>query len=103
MRGIVRLEVKRLEKRLTERQITMEMTDGALNYLTDIGYDPVYGARPLKRAIQRELETIVAKGILRGDFTDGDTISVDADDNGLVVNKVVNAGSVMKAMSGTFE
>jgi ATP-dependent Clp protease ATP-binding subunit ClpB len=99
----VKLEVKRLEKRLAERQITMDMTDAALNHLADIGYDPVYGARPLKRAIQRELETIVARGILKGEFMDGDMIHVDADDTGLVVNKVVNAGSMMKAMSGTFE
>jgi ATP-dependent Clp protease ATP-binding subunit ClpB len=99
----VKLEVKRLGKRLAERQITMDMTDAALNYLADIGYDPVYGARPLKRAIQRELETIVARGILKGDFTDGDTISVTADDSGLIVDKVVDAEIFTKAMSGTFE
>ena len=81
----------------------MKMTDAALNYLADVGYDPVYGARPLKRAIQRELETILARGILKGDFADGDTIAVDADDSHLIVNKVVNAGTMMKAMSGTFE
>ena len=65
MRGIVALEVQRLEQRLADRQITMTLTTSALDYLTDVGFDPVYGARPLKRAIQRELETSTAQGILR--------------------------------------
>jgi ATP-dependent Clp protease ATP-binding subunit ClpB len=90
LRGIVSLEVKRLENRLADRQIKMTLTNNALDFLTDTGFDPVYGARPLKRAIQRELETSAAQGILRGDFTDGDTILVDANVNGLVINKVVD-------------
>jgi len=95
LRGIVRLEVTRLEQRLADRQISMTLTDDALDYLTDIGFDPVYGARPLKRAIQRELETITAKGILKGDFTDGDTILVRAHDNGLVIEKVTDVTPLM--------
>ena len=51
----------------------------ALDFLAEVGYDPVYGARPLKRAIQRELETQIAKAILRGEFTEGDTIFVDVE------------------------
>lgn len=85
LRGIVELEVRKLEKRLIERDISMTMTEAALDALTNIGFDPVYGARPLKRAIQRELETSVAKGILRGDFADGDEITIDADENGAIV------------------
>ncbi|HEY9823851.1 MAG TPA: ATP-dependent chaperone ClpB [Stenomitos sp.] len=77
LRNIVKLQVKRLEKRLQERKISLKMSDAALDLLADIGYDPVYGARPLKRTIQRELETTMAKGILRGDFVDGDVIFVD--------------------------
>ena len=65
LRGIVALEVQRLEQRLADRQITMTLTASALDYLTDVGFDPVYGARPSKRAIQRELETSTAQGILR--------------------------------------
>jgi ATP-dependent Clp protease ATP-binding subunit ClpB len=95
LRGIVRLEVTRLEQRLADLQISMTLTDDALDYLTDIGFDPVYGARPLKRAIQRELETITAKGILKGDFTDGDTILVRAHDNGLVIEKVTDVTPLM--------
>jgi ATP-dependent Clp protease ATP-binding subunit ClpB len=77
LRNIVKLQVKRLEKRLQERKMALKLSDAALDLLAEVGYDPVYGARPLKRTIQRELETTMAKGILRGDFVDGDTIFVD--------------------------
>jgi ATP-dependent Clp protease ATP-binding subunit ClpB len=77
LRSIVKLQVKRLEKRLQERKMALKLSDAALDLLAEVGYDPVYGARPLKRTIQRELETTMAKGILRGDFVDGDTIFVD--------------------------
>jgi len=106
LRGIVRLEVNRLEKRLADRQISMTITDGALDFLTEVGFDPVYGARPLKRTIQRELETTVAKAILRGDFMDGDAIIVDGNDDGITVTKAINAvieedASTLRA--GTFD
>jgi ATP-dependent Clp protease ATP-binding subunit ClpB len=77
LRNIVKLQVKRLEKRLQERKMALKLSDAALDLLAEVGYDPVYGARPLKRTIQRELETTMAKSILRGDFVDGDTIFVD--------------------------
>jgi ATP-dependent Clp protease ATP-binding subunit ClpB len=77
IRSIVKLQAKRLEKRLQERKMTLKLSDAALDVLAEVGYDPVYGARPLKRAIQRELETVIAKSILRGEFADGDTIFVD--------------------------
>jgi ATP-dependent Clp protease ATP-binding subunit ClpB len=77
LRNIVKLQVKRLEGRLQERKMSLKLSDAALDLLADVGYDPVYGARPLKRTIQRELETKMAKNILRGDFVDGDTIFVD--------------------------
>lgn len=92
LRQIVKLEARKLEMRLADRQITMNMSESALDHLADVGFDPVYGARPLKRAIQRELETTVAQGILRGDYTDGDTISVDVSmDNKLEIKRDVNA------------
>jgi ATP-dependent Clp protease ATP-binding subunit ClpB len=77
LRRIVQLQVARLGQRLADRKIALKLADAALDFLADIGYDPVYGARPLKRAIQRELETAIAKSILRGEFSDGDTIFVD--------------------------
>lgn len=76
LRGIVVLEVKRLESRLADKSMRMIVTDEALDYLVDIGFDPVYGARPLKRTIQKQLENNMAIGILSGDYADGDTIMV---------------------------
>lgn len=94
LRGIVKLEVERLSKRLADRNISMTLSDSAYDYLTDVGFDPIYGARPLKRAIQRELETSTAQGILRGDFNDGDKILVTAGDNGLNIDKIEDAETV---------
>jgi ATP-dependent Clp protease ATP-binding subunit ClpB len=87
LRKIVKLEARKLEQRLADRDITMDVQDSALDYLADVGFDPVYGARPLKRAIQRELETVVAQGILRGDYFDGDTIVVDVKDEKIDVQR----------------
>ena len=83
LREIVQLQVVRLEKRLAERKMSLKLADAAINFLADVGYDPVYGARPLKRSIQRELETPIAKSILRGEFKDGDTIFVDVENERL--------------------
>ncbi|OUC12860.1 MAG: ATP-dependent chaperone ClpB [Alkalinema sp. CACIAM 70d] len=77
IRNIIRLQVQRLAKRLDDRKMTLKLSDAALDFLADIGYDPVYGARPIKRAIQKEVETAIAKCILRGEFSEGDTIFVD--------------------------
>jgi ATP-dependent Clp protease ATP-binding subunit ClpB len=77
LKGIVKLEIRRLEKRLADRYITLRLTDDAFDFLAEVGFDPIYGARPLKRTIQRELETVVARGILSGEYGDGDTVIVD--------------------------
>ncbi|MEB3148613.1 MAG: hypothetical protein VKL60_06280, partial [Sphaerospermopsis sp.] len=58
---------------------TLKLSDAALDFLAELGYDPVYGARPLKRAVQKYLETAIAKSILRGDYKPGDTIFVDVE------------------------
>jgi ATP-dependent Clp protease ATP-binding subunit ClpB len=96
LRGIVKNEVKRLEGRLKDRDITMEISDEALGFIADIGFDPVYGARPLKRAIQRSLESVVAQGILRSEYDDGDTIVVTVKDERLDVRK--SSGTTEKAI-----
>jgi ATP-dependent Clp protease ATP-binding subunit ClpB len=83
LRHIVQLQTKRLEQRLADRKMSLKLSDSALDFLAEVGYDPVFGARPLKRAIQRELETQIAKGILRGEFNDGDTIFVDVENERL--------------------
>jgi ATP-dependent Clp protease ATP-binding subunit ClpB len=69
--------VKRLAKRLEQKKLGLRLDGEALDWLAGVGYDPVYGARPLKRAIQRELETPIAKAILAGTFPPGATIAVD--------------------------
>jgi ATP-dependent Clp protease ATP-binding subunit ClpB len=79
LRQIVELQVKRLAKRLEEKKLALQVDGEALDWLAGVGYDPVYGARPLKRAIQRELETPIAKAILAGSFPAGSVIVVDVD------------------------
>ncbi|XWK88271.1 MAG: ATP-dependent chaperone ClpB [Phormidium sp.] len=88
LRKIVQLQVQRLGRRLSDRKMSLKLSDSALDFLADVGYDPVYGARPLKRAIQRELETQIAKSILRGEFTDGDTIFVDVENERLAFKRL---------------
>lgn len=88
LRQIVLLQVKRLEKRLADRKMSLKLSESAIDFLAEIGFDPVYGARPLKRGIQRELETQMAKGILRGDFVDGDTIFVDIENERLAFKRL---------------
>ncbi|NET05079.1 MAG: ATP-dependent chaperone ClpB [Symploca sp. SIO2B6] len=83
LRYIVGLQTLRLEQRLAQRKMSLKLSDHALDFLAEVGYDPVFGARPLKRAIQRELETQIAKAILRGEFYDGDTIFVDVENERL--------------------
>ncbi|MFB2770394.1 ATP-dependent chaperone ClpB [Pelatocladus sp. BLCC-F211] len=83
LREIVLLQVERLRQRLSDRKMSLKLSDVALDFLAEVGYDPVFGARPLKRAIQRELETPIAKAILRGEFSDGDMIFVDIENERL--------------------
>jgi ATP-dependent Clp protease ATP-binding subunit ClpB len=76
LRGIIQIQLQRLIGRLNDRKIGLDISEEAIALVAEVGYDPLYGARPLKRAIQRELETSIAKGILRGDFKEGETIDV---------------------------
>ena len=85
LRHIVNLQVSRLRERLAEQKLALDIADEALDFLAEIGYDPVYGARPLKRAVQRYLETAIAKAILKGEFKDGETINVTVEDERLAL------------------
>jgi ATP-dependent Clp protease ATP-binding subunit ClpB len=85
---IVDLQLERLRARLAERAFTLEMTEAAKETLADAGWDPAYGARPLKRAIQRLVENPLALRLLEGDFADGDTIRVDAQNGDIVFEKI---------------
>ena len=83
MAPIVEIQVGRVQKLLTDRKITIDLTDAAKKWLGRVGYDPVYGARPLKRAVQRYLQDPLADKILRGDVPDGSTVKVEEGDGAL--------------------
>ena len=83
--SIVDLMLADLRKRLEDKQLKLVVTDAAKNAIIDGGYDPIYGARPLKRYIQSHVETMIAKEIIGGAHTAGDTLTVDADENGQLV------------------
>jgi len=87
LRRIVVLQIKRIEQLLDEQKITLSLSESALDQIVSAGYDPVYGARPLKRAIQRELENPIATKILENAFMAGDKILIDCVDNQLVFGK----------------
>ncbi len=87
LRDIVTLQIARLRRLLEERQLQLELTDKARDFLADAGYDPVYGARPLRRAIQHHLQDKLAPMLLAGHFKEGDTIRVDADKDGLTFQR----------------
>ena len=88
LREIVKLQVQLLQERLEDKKMSLKLADAALDWLANMGYDPVYGARPLKRAIQKEMETPIAKQILRGELRDSDTIFVDVEQEHLVFKRL---------------
>jgi ATP-dependent Clp protease ATP-binding subunit ClpB len=85
IRSIVKLLLERLKARLAERRIVLEITPAALDLVARSGYDPVYGARPLKRFLQREVETRLARELIAGDIPEGSTLTVDAADRSIVL------------------
>ena len=100
MTGIVEIQLRQLRHMLEERKITLEIDEAAKIWLAEKGYDPVYGARPLRRVIQQELQNALATMVLAGRIADGDTVYVCAGDGALTINsegaeaaQVGNAGS----------
>jgi len=87
MGGIVDIQLKRFEKLLADRRLTLALDDSARAWLADKGYDPVYGARPLKRVIQKDLVDPIARKLLAGEIADGSVISVSAGQDGLEIGK----------------
>ena len=79
---IVSIQIEELRKRLADRNLGLELTDGALSHIAKVGYDPDFGARPLKRVLQKEIADPIALGLLKGDFHDGDIVMVDATKDG---------------------
>src|SRR5690606_23403552 len=92
IKQIVDLEIKKVSERLIEHAITLEMTDDARNWLADHGYDPEYGARPLRRLIQNEIEDALSDGILSGRFRIGSIVRADVDAEGNLVLEMVEEG-----------
>ena len=90
---IVRMQVRRVQGRLAAKKIGLDLDDAAVDHLAALGFDPVFGARPVKRAVQRELETGLAKALLRGDFGEEDEVKVSAA-NGALTFDVVKGGYV---------
>jgi ATP-dependent Clp protease ATP-binding subunit ClpB len=84
IRSIAALQIKRIENRLSDRKISLKLSEEAKDYIAAVGYDPSYGARPLKRAIQREIENPIANKILEGTFAEGHQISITVEDDKLV-------------------
>ncbi len=93
MDGIVEIQLGRLTKRLGRRNISLDLDEAAMKWLADEGYDPVFGARPLKRVIQRALQNQLAEMLLAGDVMDGDTITVSAGADGLLVGDRVSSSN----------
>jgi ATP-dependent Clp protease ATP-binding subunit ClpB len=83
---IVILQISRLAERLSSKKISLEVSNAATEWIASNGFDPIYGARPLKRAIQRELETPIAKSILNGTYSEGETIKIDIRSDQLIFN-----------------
>ncbi|RBI76110.1 ATP-dependent chaperone ClpB [Roseovarius sp. TE539] len=93
MTGIVDIQLRRLSKRLASRKITLELDEAARKWLADEGYDPVFGARPLKRVIQRSLQDPLAEMLLSGDLMDGATVPVSAGADGLIIGDRVGSSN----------
>ena len=91
MVSIVDIQINLLRKRLAERHITLRLSDTARAMLADMGYDPQFGARPLKRVIQREVQNRVALAILEGRVQDGATVEIDVKDDELTLEVMQNA------------
>ena len=87
IREIVGIQLEYLRRRLAERDMQLALSDAALDQLAEVGYDPVYGARPLKRAIQQRVENPLAQEILRGSFAPGDEVRIDVEDGKLAFSK----------------
>jgi len=94
--GIVDIQLRHVSKLLADKGYGLEVSEAAREYLAEVGYDPDFGARPLKRAIQRELQDSLALKILSGDFHEGDVIRVDRGGEGLTFSTAVQ-GEVVEA------
>ncbi|MFQ6647660.1 hypothetical protein Gotur_021283 [Gossypium turneri] len=101
--SIVRLQLERVQKRISDKKIKLQITDAAVQLLGNLGYDPNYGARPVKRVIQQNVENELAKGILRGEFKDEDTILVDTEQMAVPNVPIPQQKLVFKRLNGDLD
>jgi ATP-dependent Clp protease ATP-binding subunit ClpB len=101
MDGIVDIQLRRLRKRLAGRKINLELDGDALTWLADEGYDPVFGARPLKRVIQKAVQDPLAEALLSGEVKDGDTVPISAGPDGLIIGDRVGRSDRTKPDEAT--
>jgi len=101
LKSILLIQLERLKKRLAERRIEIRLTDEAATHLAREGYNPVYGARPLKRAIQKELETPIGRRILAGEIRDGQIVEIDYRDGALSFNSLSPDEAARAAQAAT--
>jgi ATP-dependent Clp protease ATP-binding subunit ClpB len=94
LHAIAKLQITYLQRRLAEQDMRLEVSDTALDRLTEVGFDPVYGARPLKRAIQQQIENPLAQEILAGKFGPGDLIEAGIEDDHFVFERKIRAASI---------
>ena len=87
VREIVELMLQEVEARVKEHGVAVSLTDAAMDWIAKVGYDPVYGARPLRRAIQQHIENSLSRGIIAGDYAEGGSVQVDANDDGLIFSR----------------
>ena len=93
MKDIIKIQLERLKKRLDERNISLKLAAKTIEFLAESGFDPVYGARPLKRAIQKELETALARAVLSGEIKDGHHVNANIVDGKIVFDLKSSASS----------
>ena len=91
LKKIVNIQLGQLRQRLADRKIEIELTDRAQEHFANAGYDPVYGARPLKRLLQKEIETVLGRKILAGEVPDGSRVIVDYDGHALTISATAPA------------
>ena len=94
LREIVEIQVRLLAERLSQRKLTIELTDAAKDRLADAGYDPTFGARPLRRLIQREVQDPLAMRLLNGELAEGDHVVVDVEGDALVLRAEAPSAAV---------
>ena len=88
MKEIVKLQIRELEERLLEKNINLLLDNSCLDWLADRGYDPIFGARPLKRLIQKQVQNNIAEGILSGKISEGSAVSLSIENKKMKINKI---------------